>query len=554
MAPPPDPRLRRFELAGVVLLLLAAAVPRVRDLGASFDRAIDGFQGSCFALFAVNYERVGIGTYGGYPVFNVDLPNDSTTLPYVYANHPPLAPLLGWASVKLFGPSGWNEAWREARAPRGIEGALRFPFLALHLFGLWALWWAVRQSDGARRALLALALAAMLPIGILCAGLVNYENACIPLLTMALGFHVRWLARDERRDLWLCGLFALLASLVTFTPLLFVPALALHTLFARGWRKALLQTGLLGAATLVPLLAHGLWVRLWVPSAAPSVWIRAQVLLEPLFDGTMPFGEWCRRQVVRLSFFCTPWILAAAGTGLLIQAARSLGRHGEAEDPPVRRVSIALPLALGAFLSQLVFYTHTFDGDGAQNGQTNFLLNLAPAVAVLAAIFFDAIARPLWRLRGGFGPLVLSVALFGLPAVQRAGAIRREWREPGPRDDPFLTEGPAMPLPATSGARIAEVLPPGDVGLFPSGAVLGPAASFYAWRTLLGVDEKVWGLRMATIDQSLGLPDAERYLLFPRDPVPAARELVERFRPGLLERFGKPLASNAHWERWPPEP
>ena len=323
MNAPRDPRLRWLEWAGVALLLLAALVPRMRDLSAPFDRAIDGFQGSCFALFAINYERVGVGTYGGYPVFNVDLPSDPDRLPYVYANHPPLVPLLGWASLHLFAPEDWNQAWKRDEAPEGIEGALRLPFFLLHLVGLWALWWALRQGDGAQRALLGLALAAMLPIGILCAGLVNYENACVPPLLVALGFHVRWLRTNRTRELVACGAFALLASCVTFTPVFFAPAVVLHTLYhdvrthgPGGWkhalRRPLLQAAVFGAAALLPLVAHGAWVRVHVPVAATSVWTRAESLLAPLFDGSQPFQEWARRQLVRLAYFCTPWILTAA--------------------------------------------------------------------------------------------------------------------------------------------------------------------------------------------------------------------------------------------------
>ena len=552
MEAPRDPRLKWLERAGVALLLLAALVPRLRDLRAPFDRAIDGFQGSCFALFAVNYERVGLGKYGGYPVFNVDLPKSPETLPYVYANHPPLVPILGWASIKLFGPDGWNEAWRENRAPQGIEGALRLPFFLLHMFGLWALWWALRQSDGAGRAMLALALAGMLPIGILCAGLVNYENACIPPLLVSLGFHVRWLKSGRGRDLASCGIFGLLASIVTFTPVFFAPALVLHTLFVRGWRKAVIQGFVFGGAALLPLMLHGLWVRQMVPVAASSVFERAELLLSPLFDGSKPFTEWCRRQVLRLSFFCTPWILTTAFVGVVVAAARALRSKSAAKEE--RPISIVLPLAFGAFLSQLAFYTHTFDGNAAENGQTNFLLNLAPAVAALGAVFFDALARPLFRLRGGLGPLVLVVATFGLPAVARAGEIRAKWRDPGPRDDSSLTEGPATPLPKTAGEQIAEVLPSGSAGLFPAGAVLGPAVSYYAWRTIMGVDEATWGLRLLTIDEVLGLPEADRYLLFPKDPLPAAAPILDRFRPGLVEKFGEPTFASESWELWPPEP
>jgi hypothetical protein len=138
--------------------------------------------------------------------------------------------------------------------------------------------------------------------------------------------------------------------------------------------------------------------------------------------------------------------------------------------------------------------------------------------------------------------------------VARAGAIRALWRAPGPADDPAHADGPQTPLPATAGAEIAAILPSGSVGLVPAGYVLGPAVSFYAWRTVLGVDAATWSVRLGTVDEVLGLREAPRYLLFPRDPPPAARAVVERYRPGLVERFGAPLAASERWELWPPEP
>jgi len=113
-----------LERLGVLLILVAALVPRVRDLAAPFDREFEGFQGSCFAAFCVNYERLGVGRFGGYPTYCVDIPDEAAgeTLDpalYVYANHPPLVPLAQWAVVKALAPDGWNDAWRSGDAPVG---------------------------------------------------------------------------------------------------------------------------------------------------------------------------------------------------------------------------------------------------------------------------------------------------------------------------------------------------------------------------------------------------------------------------------------------------
>jgi hypothetical protein len=157
----------RLERLGVLLLLAVALVPRLRDVAAPFDREAEGAQAAFFAIAAVNHERLGLRHTGGYPVLNVDATDPGRRgagAPIAsrhwlfYTNHPPLVPLLAWAALEALGPRGWDTAWREHRAPAGIELPLRLPFLAAHLLFLWSLWWAARQSGGPRAALIALGL------------------------------------------------------------------------------------------------------------------------------------------------------------------------------------------------------------------------------------------------------------------------------------------------------------------------------------------------------------------------------------------------------------
>jgi len=135
----------------------------------------------------------------------------------------------------------------------------------------------------------------------------------------------------------------------------------------------------------------------------------------------------------------------------------------------------------------------------------------------------------------------------------RAPKIRSRLRDPGPRDDPPVAAGPDVPLPKTAGERIAEVLPAGAIGLVPRAMGTTLPTGFYAWRTLLGVDEENWELRLATID-ALGLGDRPRYILLPVDPPEAARAFAHRHRTNLEAKFGVPVAANETWEIWPPEP
>ena len=65
------PSTGRLERIGIALILVAALVPRLRDVAGPFDRGPEGEAGARAALAAVNYERLGLATAGGYPVLNV---------------------------------------------------------------------------------------------------------------------------------------------------------------------------------------------------------------------------------------------------------------------------------------------------------------------------------------------------------------------------------------------------------------------------------------------------------------------------------------------------
>ena len=546
MDPSTSNALRVLERLGLALLLLAAFVPRVRDWSGPFDREMEGFQGSCFATFCVNYERLGPGAHGGYPVFNIDLPDDPAIAPEVYANHPPTVPLLCWATLKLLGPEGWDRAWREDRAPEGVEPLLRLPFLAFHLLGLVAFWWALRQAGGPRLALLGLAVLAMTPISTLYAKLINYENPSLALVCLGYGFHARYLRGLGRGNLLGLGLSFGAAAAVTFAPLFFVPPLVLQVLLRAGWRRALEVALVVGLAAAVPIAAHGVWVKLALSGEdSQTVLQRAFELTAPLFSGEQPLGEWLRRQALRTSFFLSPTILAAALGGLGWIGWRALRSP---RPDPAAPVQLAPPLLAGGACLMLLFYTHTYDGADVWGGQTVFLLNLAPGAAAAAAALLDALARPLARLRGGIAPLVVATSLVGMPGLARTNEVRHRWREPGPRDDAAQTSGPAAPLPDTLGRELAELLPAGSVGYYPRALGFNQAPAFYAWRTLVDVDVPSFGSRLGFVEL-LGLGDRPRYLILPVNPDPAVEAQAGEVRE-LLRSGGEPSARSAIWEVW----
>lgn len=536
--------LKLFERLGVAVLLLAAVLPRARGLTGPFDRDFDGFQGACFATFCVNYERLGLGRFGGYPSFHVDVPEEGVDEAlYVYANHPPAVPLLCYATLKLLGPEGWSSAWRAARAPPGIEPVLRLPFLAFHVLGLLAFWWALRQAGGARVALLGLALLAMTPISIAYAQLVNYESPSLFFVCLACGFHARFLRNRPGHNLLFAGLAFAAATAVTFAPLFFVPPLLAQVWLRRGWRTALraaLAVGLLAAA---PIAVHGLWVRLALPSAAAESLVgRAQLLLGPLFTGELPLGEWARRQAVRILFYFTLPLALAALLGLAVALLRERGPR-----TPIERVELGPPLLAGGLLYLLAFYRHTFDGAGVADGQTIFLIDLAPGMAAGAAGLLDLLAGPLLRLKGGFAALVAATGLLGLPGLCRANELYRRWREPGPLDT-AQGRGPAQPLPSTTGRALHELLPPGSVTYYPSSIGFNQATPYYAWRTLAPVTHDTFGMQLGRAEL-LGLGRRARYLLVPKELTPAVAAELDGVR-AKLAAAGPPAAEDGDWEVW----
>jgi len=555
--PEPNPRIARWEWAGVLLLVLAALVPRVRDVRAGFDRSFEGFQGAFFAMGALNYERAGFGAFGGYPIVNLELDLARPATWYTYENHPPTVPLLAWASVKALAPRGehgeaWSESWRAARAPHGIEPALRAPFLALHVLGLFALWWCVRQGARGSEALLALAILAALPISAVYGTLVNYENPSLAFVLLGTGCALRWMRAARRAALIGTTAFFAAAGAVTYAPVFFALGLGLWALARSGLRRggAVLLAALGG--TLAPLLVHGWFAHEALASIGRSstpLAGRASLLWGPMFERESAPWHWLALQVERCAEHFTLPILLAATCGALLLAGRALARvrarradiELTAGARPAAEFSAAVPLACGGLLVMIGFYRHTFDP------QTPFLLNLAPGAAALAAIALERARLALGpRAARSAAPAVALAGMLVLPGVLRTNELRARWRAPGPLDAPAGTQGPEQALPRTEGARIAELIEPGSVGLYPEAAGLTVATSYYAWRTLLP-------LPLRALSAALGLARAPQYVLVPlrgeASRAPAVRELEAQLR-----ARGAPVRENEHWAAWPAPP
>lgn len=524
--------LGRFEGALIALCLLLGLGLRAVDLRAGFDRQFDGFQGSFFAVCAVNYERLGFEALGGYPVANIDPTPGRPETYYAYANHPPLLPWICWASLSVLAPAGWDQAWREQRAPRGIEGPLRTPCLLLHLLGWAGMAAALARSGAPRAALFAAACYGLMPLTCLYAGLVNYENPSLGALGLAVAALAR--RRTGGGTAWLVLALALaaLAAATTFAPVFFLPGLCLWVWIGRG-RRGFLEGAALALAMALPVAVHGYFARraLALVEAEPSgLSERAQLLLAPLLDGSVPFGRWLSTQGRILLDYVGPGQLALAAVGLLC-GLRALARPG-----PARAAhGLALALLSGGALVQLGFYRHTADP------QEPFLLNLAPAIAALAGLALSS-WPPRWagRAFGAALPVAGLLLALGL-GVPRGLELHRSWR------------GGAAALPREIGAELATLLPPGSLGWYPQGLGFNNAVFFYAWRTLLPVGPETYTLA-AQQAQRFGMGDAPLFLLLPKAPEGAAAQSaaavaadLEAKRPGKL---AQPDAESANFRAY----
>lgn len=531
-----------LERAAVLVLLLVALVPRVRDLGRGFDRGFEGYQGAFFAIAAVNYERLGAATTHGYPVLNLDLPQDSIELPgerpsawFLYPNHPPGVPLLAWTSARLLGPEGWSEAWREGDAPTGLEPALRLPFLALHLLGLWLLWWVAREAFGPQVGLLTLGLSVYLPVSALYGTLVNYEVPAVPLVLLAVGLYVRYVRAGRTRDLAGLGLAFGLGTAVTFAPLFFLPPLVLRSAWRRRWGEATRVAMVGGAGALVALALHR-----WQAGAALEVvgrepefaLARARVLLEPLLRGEVPASRWLELQLLHGGAALGWGLWLACLVGVLLSFSRALSRKaddrlraGELPRHARRDVDVGLPLLAGGLLYLFAFYRHTAEE------QWTFWLLVAPGALLMAARALHATSALAWRLRAGFAPLAVLTLSVALPGLARFETWRAAVRQEAPQ-------------PRELGHALHALLPPGAVGVHPPELGLNLAATYYAWRSLAPASDPRDPTLEALLER-LALDQAPRFLILPDTPPPAAATAIESLRPPSA-----PSRSAEGWSAW----
>lgn len=534
-----EDRNRALQWAPWLVLLLAALLVRSPVWTGPLDREFDGFQGGFFATTAVNYERLGLGAADGYPVANVELDAERPSTWYVYPNHPPTVPLLAWVSARLFGPEGWRDAWREHRAPAGLEPALRLPFGLAQLataLGLAALLILAGQRTAAPLALAAFAFA---PIEVGYAGLVNYEHPAMAAAVWTGVAVLAWCRTPSPARLAACALGGAAGTAVTFAPAFFLPGYALLALRLRGW-AAWKPTVALGLGALTPILLHrhfGGGVLAAFDLSPDPLFDRVRRLLAPLLDGSLPFGRWLAIQGESARVYLGPELCALGAAGLLLAAYRFL------RGPRSERATGGIVLALfaGGALAHVAFYKHTGDP------QPSFLLNLAPGLAAAAGLALAAGVERQWPRRAGLAALAPAVLLAVLGSWRSDGLIT-PWRAPA-SDAPGA---PAIAPPVEIGAQLAARVPAGHAVWYPESLGLNPAAFFYAWRTMLPVapSDASYAAAQGQLER-FDQQDLPVVLALPKHPPKQAAAqtaaLAARLAQDYPEIHGAPLVDDDLW-------
>ena len=542
----PLPDLRWLEQAAAFVLIMAALLPRARDLTAPFDRGTCGFQGAFFALAAVNYERLGFEFGSGFPVLNLDVPLADDGAPqldpqhaYVYPNHPPIVPWLAWSSARLLAADGWNEAWRTGAAPSGLEVALRLPFFAFHIVGLVAFWALLRRATGRGAALFGLAIFATVPIEIVYAALVDYEAPALCAVFLGLVAGLGYLRSGRQRELWSAALAFGLAVAITYGPLPFLIVLPWC-----GWRlgerrRAAALAGATGVFSVAALVTQGLYVRSAMSALGRPVdalETRARHLLEPLWDGTAPIGTWLVRQGTHALAYIGPALLCAAACAFLWRIAFQLRGPRQAVSTE-KRSNIGIPLTIAGVAVLFAFYRHTLEP------QYVFLLWVVPGLVALVAELVADLTTPLLRLRAGLAPFVVLAGLLVLPGLAGATRLRHELR--APLGDRSFGAAPELAGPAELGATIQGLVPPGRPVVAPAALGFNLAVSWYAWRTVLPAANAG---AAAALANAVGI-EAEPILLTPAEPPPSAQSAVEAFESDA-HAHGYRSTESEGWRVW----
>ncbi|MEY2745780.1 MAG: hypothetical protein RL112_822 [Planctomycetota bacterium] len=558
--------VRHAAFAPLLAACLALLVGLV-DLAKPLDRGMGGWQAAFFALAARQYEAHGAFEHRGHPSVAIHgalvSKDDLRRAPggaLVYANHPPMAPLLAWASTRALADEGWH-----LRA--GIEGLqwmVRLPFLLLHALGAALLLALLRPATGEFGACLGTGIFCLLPVEVLYGSHPNFEHlALVPiLLALRAAWRMAWRIGGEGA----CVAWMALAGCTTWMPLFFAPAIALVLATRLPWRAVARTTLACALACAAPLALHVALAR-GLGLEGGGALDRALELARPLELGALwsSLVDWHGP----LAWLVVATPIAALGLHLV---ARREGRPATWHGAAARWTDAFAPgwaLCLGALAYLLGFGRHALE-----DNQGIFQLAVAPGACALVA----GLPRGLASLRDALGgrlpraahlAATAALAWFALEsacelgfkahwaraAVHDAGAPDVDSSRVPPAARPglralFLGELDAAaarmrwraagahwtrPAPSALGPRCAEATRPGELVAVPPQVHSELSLAASAWRDLVVVE----------LDEAarwLSSDEARAYLV-PREEA----ALVERAAAILGGPAGTP--SMAAWRR-----
>ncbi len=382
---------RHAAFAPLLAACLALCIGLV-DLAKPLDRGMGGWQAAFFALGARQYESRGAFEHRGYPSVAIHgariSEDDLRQAPdgaWIYANHPPIAPLLAWSSVRSFAPEGWERRG----GVQGLEWMVRLPFLLLHAAGAALLLLLLRPATGEAGARLGAGLFCLLPVEVLYGSHPNFEHlALVPIL---LALRAAWRAAWRLGGDGACVAWMALAGCTTWMPLFFVPGIGLVLATKRSWRAALRTTIACACACAAPLALHVMVARGLALEGGGAL-ERALALARPLELAALwsSLVDWHGP----LAWLVVATPLVAVG---LLLAARREPRPATWSGACARWMDAFAPgfaLCLGALSYVLGFGRHAL-----QDNQGIFQLAVAPGLCALAA----GMPRGVARLRAALG-------------------------------------------------------------------------------------------------------------------------------------------------------
>ena len=448
-----------LQRIAVAVLLLAAAIPRGRNLDASFDREASGERGVRAALVELNAQRLPDIEAA---ITALEIPDGTDR--YIGLGEPPWASSV-WRSdsalaadlaIERVALEFFEVDFAEPDSP--VEFAIRVPFLALHLLALFLLWWAVAQAMGGQIALLTLALLTVMPPSLMFGSLTGTESFALCFAALLVGLYAHHVRKRAWWSLVLLAPVSFGAALVAPETLAISALIPVHALVAKRVREGLAALVLMvGPIVLLVRFTEAEWL-------AP--------LTELLPRAESRIGEWLDffgSLAADSSSLFTPIVFGIAGLGIALRISRCIHANWrtrlealEFPAPTEPRIELGGLLLAFGLLAILV----------SPKESSPRLLLLVPAMALGVALFLQQLTRPIAAMKAGIAPLVVLASLIAMPCLARFAGYERAISE--------------SPTPRELGTTIRNLdLAPNEICVIPNSLAQGRALEFYARRSLV---------------------------------------------------------------------